>query len=1222
MNKKLISYLNIIVIVFICLSLLFIIIAGDDSQDSPDIVWNPDKSKTKLYCKTTQTKCETSDECNKKCMESTALGEEMICDPDIKMCVPDKDDKIKEACDPKNGELVWTGWNDPNRMGWDCVCKNPDTTAAQQCGINSDGKYECKNYCIRNADICRPGDLSGNTDCNCKKPRYDLRKSDNQDQAICVRDNVNNELPRFLLYTDIYEQNICNPREVECGPDGCGKYKSIRNLINKQCADGKICNLNDKDLKSCEKDEDCDDEKCYNGRCGVDNKEFGQKCYHRTKSGGDGEPNIVLECSTGVYQKDLDRFKKDPKNSSILNEYASTFQEVNACIDHDIIKDTWTANNISDSSTIASVIENQKYTDINATQLSDILKSTKYSEIPYPCDISNCDLSSCGQSSQCDLEAGNLIFTGDANKTIGIGVSKVNLKGLCYEKGTDISKTTKDECVCKDNYYDNKCYTYCNDKQGDPSNNCFGGTCNPDTGSCDCNGMFYGRQCDKVCPGVIDKDGNPCDPSDPTKECVSACGGNGSCNSETGECMCNKPVCNKTITEFRNGWIKDENGSCTISCNHVKYDNDKTNMCENLNKCFNQSCAVTETEKDIEKTSATYSNLGFDQQEIDKALNDLTGWVKGQPFVPALGKDCPFKDASGNPHIAKCNVMKYYDVFTNGLREFQGSGASKTNINESQCLTTAGDLSPTTSNVGVDIIPRRLLQDGAKNIGYILQENTDQLGNVTPSYCSGSDAECKNAQDEETCIKSQVQGKGCIWQQTDTIRQLETKCEDKTRWGLSCEKQGPGMTPDGKVCSGHGKLNINGNCVCENGYTKEDCSYHCKCGEQSGANFTCILDKDGKEVCICQTQNLPPKDQDSSRVGEHCQIDCNNRDISCNYKIDCMLKNYLDFNHIDYDGGDVQETVDKNFENCKNEFLNTNIDCKPEDYAISCCDWASNKTATIDSNTGKCQLPEKTCEKDSDCGEDGKCNEMYGKTKYCQNDNKNQCVTKNAIDSDCDKGCKPGWWGKNCESLCPVSEIDKDGNVLKYCSGKDLQDSEHRSKGCDRLTGKCICNSDNTGNFHGNSCESCEDSFYCTTSGSSQAICSTPEKTVTTICGTKCGCDKDHCCINVDAKSSTSSLKNTCIRNDGADGYFEKCEPLHDGQRHCRVTQSDGGMNATVCDYTDYFATSTCSVVNPPAGVSKQSGYCLAPCENPPCGVEYCKANEWWKGTPTCECKE
>mgnify|MGYP001411951632 CR=1 FL=1 len=152
MNKKLISYLNIIVIVFICLSLLFIIIAGDKSQDSPDIVWNPDKSKTKLYCKTTQTKCETSDDCSKKCMESTALGEEMVCDQDIKMCVPDKSDKIKDACDPKNGELVWTGWNDPNRMGWDCVCKNPDTTAAQECGINSNGKYECKNYCFNPED--------------------------------------------------------------------------------------------------------------------------------------------------------------------------------------------------------------------------------------------------------------------------------------------------------------------------------------------------------------------------------------------------------------------------------------------------------------------------------------------------------------------------------------------------------------------------------------------------------------------------------------------------------------------------------------------------------------------------------------------------------------------------------------------------------------------------------------------------------------------------------------------------------------------------------------------------------------------------------------------------------------------------------------------------------------------------------------------------------------
>jgi hypothetical protein len=98
-----------------------------------------------------------------------------------KYCVPKKPDL---NCDiTKGGILTWTGWSNPNNMGWSCVCRYPAFYNGNDCGQ-------------KNPNVCSGGTFTWNdpkvppTNVSCQCKSGDTLVRDYRGVPYCVDQNL------------------------------------------------------------------------------------------------------------------------------------------------------------------------------------------------------------------------------------------------------------------------------------------------------------------------------------------------------------------------------------------------------------------------------------------------------------------------------------------------------------------------------------------------------------------------------------------------------------------------------------------------------------------------------------------------------------------------------------------------------------------------------------------------------------------------------------------------------------------------------------------------------------------------------------------------------------------------------------------------------------------------------------------------------------------------
>jgi len=134
-----------------------------------NIVIYPNTGKGSKSCKNQPVSCNTDAECG-QCTESIE-GESMVCKTltryknpdgsqgpygnDIRVCVPET---ATSVCDTTYGGMeVWSGWSDPSRQEWDCLCGFPEYASSSQC----DSKGVCNGtMCNLNPNVCAGGVFS------------------------------------------------------------------------------------------------------------------------------------------------------------------------------------------------------------------------------------------------------------------------------------------------------------------------------------------------------------------------------------------------------------------------------------------------------------------------------------------------------------------------------------------------------------------------------------------------------------------------------------------------------------------------------------------------------------------------------------------------------------------------------------------------------------------------------------------------------------------------------------------------------------------------------------------------------------------------------------------------------------------------------------------------------------------------------------------------------
>jgi len=240
-----------IILVFVIIIIIIIIIIAllkfnhksnnDNSNHKNPIIGSPKCSKI-MYS------CNTDNDC-KKCEETIDEGVELSCiqmeGQTGKIC--SLNPAIKSKCNSKMGAVnVWTAWDNPDRMEWDCFCTRPDWASAP----DSLGKTVCN----LNPDICKNGtftwDTSFNVDpnpgfCFCNEG-HSLYT--NNDYPICVPNDTlteymyssgrtyNKDKRSCTLLNNCSGNGYCNPKISILDTDECickngfsGKDCSIKN---------------------------------------------------------------------------------------------------------------------------------------------------------------------------------------------------------------------------------------------------------------------------------------------------------------------------------------------------------------------------------------------------------------------------------------------------------------------------------------------------------------------------------------------------------------------------------------------------------------------------------------------------------------------------------------------------------------------------------------------------------------------------------------------------------------------------------------------------------------------------------------------------------------------------------------------------------------------------------------------------------------------------------
>ena len=128
--------LFLIIITLLLLSLIGFIVKPTNIP----INVNPGTGISNKKCTSQIVECSTDSDCSSNCVESSQ-GEQMKC---IELKVNNKDygntkkvcalAKAEMKCNTQYGGLpVWSGWTNPDRMEWDCLCMYPNYAGGESC---------------------------------------------------------------------------------------------------------------------------------------------------------------------------------------------------------------------------------------------------------------------------------------------------------------------------------------------------------------------------------------------------------------------------------------------------------------------------------------------------------------------------------------------------------------------------------------------------------------------------------------------------------------------------------------------------------------------------------------------------------------------------------------------------------------------------------------------------------------------------------------------------------------------------------------------------------------------------------------------------------------------------------------------------------------------------------------------------------------------------------
>ncbi len=220
--------LFLIVITLLLLSLIGFIVKPTNIP----INVNPGTGISNKKCTSQVVECSTDNDCSSNCVESSQ-GEEMKC---IEIKVNNKNygntkkvcalAKAEIKCNTQYGGLpVWSGWTNPDRMEWDCLCMYPNYAGGESCSKLNPNVCNGGQGFQWNANDGPPE----NGICTCVDGQEKI--IDKNGVPICV------EKGKGLWYKDSkpnHVANMCN--EDHCKPPNCILTKDTNDPNLNKCA--------------------------------------------------------------------------------------------------------------------------------------------------------------------------------------------------------------------------------------------------------------------------------------------------------------------------------------------------------------------------------------------------------------------------------------------------------------------------------------------------------------------------------------------------------------------------------------------------------------------------------------------------------------------------------------------------------------------------------------------------------------------------------------------------------------------------------------------------------------------------------------------------------------------------------------------------------------------------------------------------------------------------
>jgi len=210
--------LTVIIVSIIALFIISILILiGLTHKNKPQRIKLPvGKGTFNKQCSTEKVTCKTNLDCQENCIESSE-GEEYTCQdlprstpsqqnlygPTGKFCLPAK---AKMACNIAHGGIpIFTGWSNPERMEFDCLCSYPAFASSQATDVLGNPVGD---MCTLNSGVCEGGVFSWDLTKKIQEPSASLCSC--PVGTTLMVDNPNGGIPRCVpsgisnFYTDLY----------------------------------------------------------------------------------------------------------------------------------------------------------------------------------------------------------------------------------------------------------------------------------------------------------------------------------------------------------------------------------------------------------------------------------------------------------------------------------------------------------------------------------------------------------------------------------------------------------------------------------------------------------------------------------------------------------------------------------------------------------------------------------------------------------------------------------------------------------------------------------------------------------------------------------------------------------------------------------------------------------------------------------------------------------